>query len=107
MERCVTLCHAFFRDPHGRALFAGAIACTAAKPVAAPHWYEQATGILAIPAAVIGCAYSYLLIKKTQLESRKLELEIKKEMVSTSTSFPLPLTTKRLSASASGDGGNR
>jgi hypothetical protein len=24
-----------------------------------PHWYEQVTGVVAIPAALIGCAYSY------------------------------------------------
>lgn len=36
----------------------------------------MATGVLAIPAAIIGLAYSYLLIKKTRLESRKTELEI-------------------------------
>ena len=39
-----------------------------------PHWYEVITGIIAIPAALIGLAYS--LIKKTRLESRKTELEI-------------------------------
>jgi hypothetical protein len=41
-----------------------------------PHWYEQVTGVIAIPAAIVALAYSYLLIRKTQLESRKLELEI-------------------------------
>ena len=41
-----------------------------------PQWYERVTGIIAIPAAMVGCAYSYLLIRKTQLESRKLEIEI-------------------------------
>ena len=41
-----------------------------------PQWYEIATGIIAIPAALIGLAYSYLLIKKTRLEARKTELEI-------------------------------
>ena len=47
----------------------------AAEP-RAPQWYEIATGIIAIPAALIGLAYSYLLIKKTRLEARKTELEI-------------------------------
>jgi len=54
----------------------------AATPVLAaaeprqPEWYEVATGVMAIPAAAIGVAYSYLLIKKTRLEARKTELEI-------------------------------
>jgi hypothetical protein len=48
----------------------------AAEPPKQPQWYEIATGVLAIPAALIGLAYSYLLLKKTRLESRKTELEI-------------------------------
>lgn len=44
-----------------------------------PAWYEVIGGILAIPAAVLGLAYSYILIKKTKLESRKTELEIKEK----------------------------
>lgn len=41
-----------------------------------PHWWEAVGGILAIPAAVLSLAYSYLLIKKTRLEAQKTELEI-------------------------------
>jgi hypothetical protein len=41
-----------------------------------PHWWEVIAGILAIPAAFFGLGYSYLLIRKTQLEARKTELEI-------------------------------
>jgi hypothetical protein len=44
-----------------------------------PQWYEVAAGILAIPAAVLGLAYSYILIKKTRLEARKTELEIREK----------------------------
>lgn len=59
------------------------VACLALVPASAmaaearsPEWYEVATGVIAIPAALIGLAYSYLLIKKTRLEARKTELEI-------------------------------
>ena len=45
----------------------------AAKP---PQWWEQVPGILAIPAALLGLAYSYILIRKTRLEAHKTELEI-------------------------------
>lgn len=44
-----------------------------------PQWYELVGGVLAIPAAVLGLAYSYILIKKTRLESRKTELEIREK----------------------------
>lgn len=44
-----------------------------------PEWYEVVGGILAIPVAVLGLAYSYILIKKTRLESRKTELEIREK----------------------------
>lgn len=43
------------------------------------HWWEIATGILAIPAAVVGLVYSYVLVKKTRLEVRKTELEIREK----------------------------
>ena len=42
-------------------------------------WYKVATGVIAIPAAVIGLIVSINLIKKTNLESRKLELEIREK----------------------------
>lgn len=41
-----------------------------------PPWWEMVGGILAIPAAALGLAYSYILIRKTRLEARKTELEI-------------------------------
>mgnify|MGYP001827796085 CR=1 FL=1 len=40
------------------------------------HWWEIIGGVIAIPVALIGIAYSYVLIRKTRLESRKMELEI-------------------------------
>jgi hypothetical protein len=39
-------------------------------------WYKIATGIIAIPAALVGLMFSYRLLRKTNLEARKLELEI-------------------------------
>lgn len=44
-----------------------------------PQWYEIIGGVLAIPATIIGLAYSYILIKKTNLESKKIELEIREK----------------------------
>ncbi len=43
-----------------------------------PELYEIVGGIIAIPIAMIGAAYTVSLIKKTRLESKKLELEILK-----------------------------
>ncbi len=55
-------------------------------PARPPGWWEIATGILAIPATILGLAYSYVLIKKTQYEipkvkaeTEKLELEIREK----------------------------
>jgi hypothetical protein len=41
-----------------------------------PQWWQVVAGVLAIPAAILGIAYSYILIRKTRLEARKTELEI-------------------------------
>jgi hypothetical protein len=48
-----------------------------------PEWWEIISGVLAIPATLLGLAYSYVLIQKTryeipkvQAETQKLELEI-------------------------------
>jgi|SRR5579859_81584 len=46
-----------------------------------PQWYEQVSGIIAIPVTIVGAAYSYVLIKKTRLESRKTELEIREKLI--------------------------
>jgi hypothetical protein len=42
-------------------------------------WYKVVTGIIAIPAAVIALVISLKMIRKTSLESRKLELEIQEK----------------------------
>lgn len=55
--------------PYGTAAAAEASATT--EP-----WYKIIAGIVAIPASIIGLAVSYRLFRKTNLESRKLELEI-------------------------------
>jgi hypothetical protein len=44
--------------------------------VEALPWWQVVTGILAIPAALIGLVYTYRLSQKTRLEARKLQLEI-------------------------------
>jgi hypothetical protein len=41
-----------------------------------PQWWQVVAGVLAIPAAILGIAYSYILIRKTKLDARKTELEI-------------------------------
>lgn len=56
-----------------------AFAETASEATKAPQWWEVVGGILAIPVAITGLAYSYVLIHKTRLESRKTELEIKEK----------------------------
>jgi len=43
------------------------------KPI---PWWQVVTGIIDIPAAVVGLIYTYRLSAKTRLESRKLQLEI-------------------------------
>jgi hypothetical protein len=60
------------------ALLAGdpALAEEAAKPL---HWWEIASGILAIPVAVIGFVFSYATFVKTRLEAQKIELEIREK----------------------------
>jgi hypothetical protein len=67
---------------------------TAAHQVPAtrpPKWWEVISGVLAIPATLLGLAYSYVLVRKTryeipkvQAETEKLQLEIreKKEQLS-------------------------
>jgi hypothetical protein len=40
------------------------------------EWYKIATGIIAIPAALLGVLISWNMVRKTRLETRKLQLEI-------------------------------
>ncbi|MGO9376259.1 MAG: hypothetical protein ACLQBD_29780 [Syntrophobacteraceae bacterium] len=50
-----------------------------AAETAPDPWWKVASGILAIPASLVGLAYSYVLIKKTRLEAQKTELEIREK----------------------------
>jgi hypothetical protein len=60
-----------------------------AKQVGGGHaWYQIAAGVLAIPATILGIAYSYLLIGKTRLEARKTELEIQEKERQLETTTP-------------------
>ena len=43
---------------------------------ASEAWYKVATGIIGIPAALVALAIAVKVLRKTTLESRKLELEI-------------------------------
>lgn len=55
-------------------------ASAAVEPSAAGEaWYKVVAGIIAIPAALIGLVVSFNMIRKTSLESRKLELEIEEK----------------------------
>jgi H+/gluconate symporter-like permease len=42
----------------------------------AVQWWQVVSGIIAIPVALLGLIYTYYLIKKTNLESKKIQLEI-------------------------------
>jgi len=42
-------------------------------------WYKLITGIIGIPAAILGLIVALNVIRKTTLESRKLELEIRQK----------------------------
>jgi hypothetical protein len=53
-----------------------AVQATAAIP---KQWWDAAGGILTIPVTIVGLAYSYALIKKTRLESRKIEIELREK----------------------------
>jgi hypothetical protein len=46
---------------------------------AAQPWWKIATGILAVPAALLGLYYTYRLSEKTRLESKKLQRELERE----------------------------
>src|SRR5260221_7123073 len=53
-------------------------AVPAQLPAHPPEWWEIVTGVLAIPAAILGLAYSYVLIQKTRYETPKLQAETEK-----------------------------
>jgi hypothetical protein len=41
-------------------------------------WWQVVTGVLAIPAAILGLVYSFFQIQKTRLETRKIALELQR-----------------------------
>jgi len=46
---------------------------------AAQPWWKIATGIIAVPAALLGLYYTYRLSEKTRLESKKLQRELERQ----------------------------
>jgi hypothetical protein len=40
-------------------------------------WYKVATGVIAIPAALVGLIASWNLARKTRLEAKKIEIEVR------------------------------
>lgn len=44
-----------------------------------PPWWKVATGIIGVPAALLGLYYTYRLAEKTRLESLKLQRELQDE----------------------------
>src|SRR5579864_3199307 len=56
---------------------------TAPKPTKSepPQWYEVVTGVIAIPAGLLGLVYAHAVYQKTKRESRKLDLEIAEKEV--------------------------
>jgi hypothetical protein len=59
-----------------------------AVPGSGEAWYKIVTGILAIPATLIGFVVTINTLRKTTLESRKLELEIREKQMSMSRATP-------------------
>jgi hypothetical protein len=55
------------------------LAAADAPPSDGEAWYKVVTGIIAIPAAAIGFVISLQVLRKTTLESRKLELELQQK----------------------------
>src|SRR5258708_32839631 len=47
-------------------------------PAHPPEWWEIVTGVLAIPATILGLAYSYVLIQRTRYEIPKIQAETEK-----------------------------
>src|SRR5262249_53092506 len=49
----------------------------------APPWYQVATGIIAVPAALIALVYSIALLKKARVEALKLDVDRRKAAIET------------------------
>jgi hypothetical protein len=60
----------------GTACILPAVASATGLGPDAEPWYKIASGIIGIPASLIALMIAYRLFRKTNLESRKLELEI-------------------------------
>jgi hypothetical protein len=54
-------------------------AAFAADESKATHWWDIATGVLAIPTALFGIVLAYATLTKTNLESKKIELELREK----------------------------
>jgi hypothetical protein len=54
---------------------AAAIAQQTASP-SGEEWYKVVTGVIAIPAAILGVIISWNMVRKTRLETRKLQIDI-------------------------------
>jgi hypothetical protein len=59
-------------------------------------WYKVIAGIIGIPAAILGLVVTLNMIRKTTLESRKLELEIKQKQTELSESKDVLPTVEQL-----------
>jgi len=53
-------------------------------------WYEIATGVIAIPAALLGLLYTFRLSQKTRFEGEKLRRELEKDTVLSEELFRKP-----------------
>ena len=51
----------------------------AERQAAGEAWYKVATGVIGIPVALLGLVLTFNVLRKTTLESRKLELEIQQK----------------------------
>ena len=63
----------------GAALWFPAVACAADEGASRQQWWQIAGGILALPAGMLGLVSSWVLIRKTRLEAKKAELEIREK----------------------------
>lgn len=60
----------------------------AIAPVAGEAWYKVATGVIAVPAALMGLVISWNMMQRSRLETRKLELEISEKQKQIHNSAP-------------------
>lgn len=60
-------------------------------------WWQVGAGVLSIPATLLGLAYTWALIRKTKLESRKIQLEIVEKEAA---AFPTATSSPQVSSEA-------